>query len=110
MRIFIILPEEEDQYLTLEQEPSDLVRAMKENIQKILDNREAASKQAQSQTENGLEQRMRVKGKLGIENQVLMINDECLEDGKRIEDYIVKSETFIELSFSSTDDMVNTLR
>ena len=96
MRIFVILPEGEDQYLTLEQEPSDLIRTMKENIQNILD-----SKQARSETE---------KSKHKIENQVLIINDEYLEDNKKIEDYVIKSETFIELSFISKDERVNIAR
>ena len=64
---------------------------------------ESASKKARLRTENELEERMKVKGKLGIEDQILMINDKCLEDNKRIEDYIIKSETFIELRFDSTE-------
>ena len=107
MKIFVILPDEKGQYLTLEQEPSDLVRSMKENIQNILDGRESVSKKVQLRTENQLEERMKVKGKLRVEDEILMINEKCLEDNKRIEDYIIKSETFVELRFDSTELRVN---
>ena len=53
---------------------------------------------------------MKVKEKCGIEDQILMINDKCLEDNKKIEDYIIKSETFVELRFGSTELRVNIWR
>ena len=110
MRIFVILPGEEGHYLTLEQEPSDLVRTMKQNIQNILDGYESASKQPEFQTEGNVEEKVKVKEKLGIESQVLMIGNQCLEDSKRVEDYITKSETFIELGFSRANGRVNISR
>ena len=106
MKIFVILPDEKGEYLTLEQEPSDLVGSMKKNIQNILDSRDSAPKKAQLGTENEREGRMKRKGKLGVKDQILIINDKCLEDSKRIEDYIMKPETFIELRFRSTEGRV----
>lgn len=100
MRIFVLLPGLDGEYLTLWHRPSDLVRNVKEKIQDIFTVDKSESAQSQMQTaRSSLQEKKRTSARYKVKRQILIMDGRCLDEAKKVGDYITRSDTMIELSF-----------
>ena len=106
MKIYITLPGVGNGYLMLEHQSSDQILNLKQSIRNRMKIRDRASKKTLPLTEYKVTPGLEVSDQYGVENQVLIYNNQILENNRKIEDYNLNSDSVIHLDFLETQKQV----